>query len=293
MTSRSRPGGLRQPSASPAGAAPPGNRRAWRRADGNASAGHGSLVDRRRADEPTGKRPRKGSPRRRSRARHEADQHALADQARLQAEARRVEADQQRHVAETNRTEALAQSRAAKTNFEQARKAVDDFFIKVSESKLKAVPGLRSLRAELLGSALGFYTELLKERAGDHSLRRDLLQSRFRAGRVLHELGRDSEAGAVLRTAWEGYERELHDHPDDIDLKAGLAAVTSLTAAFEPDAERKGAGLTRAIALREAVLRARPMTPRTSSSSPTSTTPWPTTGATGPGATLYPLMSEA
>ena len=188
----------------------------------------------------------------------EADQRALADQARLQAEARRVEADEQRHVAETSRAEALAESRAAKTNFEQARKAVDDFFIKVSESKLKAVPGLRSLRAELLGSALGFYTELLKERAGDPSLRRDLLQSRFRAGRVLHELGRDSEAGAALRTAGDGYERELLDHPDDIELKAGLAAVMSWSAAIDPDPARKGAGLKRAIALREAVLKARP-----------------------------------
>ncbi len=225
--------------------------------------------------------------------RQEGDQRALADAARLQAEARRVEADEQRHVAETSRAESQAQSRAAKTNFEQARKAVDDFFIKVSESKLKAVPGLRSLRAELLGSALGFYTELLKQRASDPSLRRDLLQSRFRAARVLHELGRDSEAGAVLRTASAGYERELHDHPDDIDLMAGLAAATSLSAAIDSDPERKGAGFERAIALREAVLRRARATQPTSSSSLISITPWPTTGATGPSATLCSRTNAA
>ncbi len=181
-----------------------------------------------------------------------------AEQAKIQAESQRVEADKQRRTAEASRAEALAQSRAANANFKRARTAVDDFFTKVSESKLLIVPGLQSLRAELLGSALGFYGDLLKERADDPSLRRDLLQSRFRAGRVLHELGRDPEARTVLQAAITGYEQELRDNPDDTDLKAGLAAVAFLSATIDPDAERKSAGIQRTIALREEVLKVRP-----------------------------------
>jgi serine/threonine-protein kinase len=174
-----------------------------------------------------------------------------AERAQLQAEARRAEA-------EASHTEALAQSRIAKADFERARTAVDEFFTKVSESKLKDVPGLKALRAELLGSALAFYGELLKERADDPSLHRDLLQSRFRAGRVLHELGRDREAREVLQAARDGYEQELRDHPGDVVLEKGLAEVMFLSASIEPDLRKKGVGLNRAITLREDVLRSRP-----------------------------------
>ncbi len=67
----------------------------------------------------------------------EARQHSLAEKALIQAEA--------------SQAEALAQSQAASANFARARQAVNEFFTKVSESKLKAVPGLQTLAPSCSG----------------------------------------------------------------------------------------------------------------------------------------------
>ncbi len=58
--------------------------------------------------------------------------------------------EQQRRLAETNFQEAEA-------NFRKAREAVDEYFTKVSQSKLLNVPGLQPLRKELLESARNYY----------------------------------------------------------------------------------------------------------------------------------------
>jgi len=77
--------------------------------------------------------------------------------ARLEADDAKARADKGLAAAEANRAEAQRQSQAAEASFARARKAVDDSFIQVSENKLLNVPGLRTLRADLLGSAMSFY----------------------------------------------------------------------------------------------------------------------------------------
>ena len=52
-------------------------------------------------------------------------------------------AEVRRKAAEESRLEAIKQSKVADANFARARKAVDDSFTIVSESKLLNVPGLR------------------------------------------------------------------------------------------------------------------------------------------------------
>ena len=88
-----------------------------------------------------------------------------------------------RKAAEASRLEATKQSRAAEANFARPREAVDESFTIVSESKLLNVPGLRALRADLLGSSTRFYEEFLRERGDDPSLRNDLLRARLRIAR--------------------------------------------------------------------------------------------------------------
>ena len=68
-----------------------------------------------------------------------------------------------RIAAEASRIEALKQSKAAEASFARARRAVDESFTTVSESKLLNVPGLRALRADLLGSSMKFYGEFIEE----------------------------------------------------------------------------------------------------------------------------------
>src|SRR5262249_21731398 len=162
-----------------------------------------------------------------------------------------------RHEAEASRAEAERQSKAAEASFARARKAVDDSFTQVSESKLLAVPGLRTLRAELLGSAMSFYEEFLKERKNDPTLTADLLHTRLKVAGVLRELGQSEKARETYATAAAGFEQALRVRPDAPDLKAGLAEALLGSAPFGK-ADEIVARCRRAIALREEVLKARP-----------------------------------
>src|SRR5262249_18797797 len=59
----------------------------------------------------------------------------------------------------------------AEANFAKAREAVDEYFTKISESKLLNVPGLQPLRKELLESARKYYQGFLNDRGQDRSVR--------------------------------------------------------------------------------------------------------------------------
>jgi tetratricopeptide (TPR) repeat protein len=192
-------------------------------------------------------------------ARQSADRaRAAADGARAQALAAQREADARRHEAEASRAEAERQSKAAEANFARAREAVDDSFTKVSESRLLSAPGMQTLRLDLLRSALTFYEAFLKERADDRSLRRELLATRLRVGRIQRELGRWDEARSTLRSVVDGYTVVLRDRPHDLDLTAGLAEATFELARSERSVEARASGLERAVALGEDLLKSRP-----------------------------------
>ncbi len=127
----------------------------------------------------------------------------------------------------------------------------------MSESKLLNVPGLRALRAELLGSAMTFYEEFLKERATDPTLTTDLLRTRLKVARVLEELGQGEKARDAYVTAAAGFEQALRERPDDADLE-GRAGRGALRVRPAGKADEFVARYRRAIALREEVLKARP-----------------------------------
>ena len=166
-------------------------------------------------------------------------------------------AEVRRKAAEASRLEATKQSRAAEANFARAREAVDESFTIVSESKLLNVPGLRALRADLLGSSMRFYEEFLRERGDDPSLRNDLLRTRLRIADVFRELGRSKEANEAYEAAVAGFERALRDRPDDLDLKSGLADALHWTSSTGSN-DRKIAIQRRIVALREEVFAGRP-----------------------------------
>jgi tetratricopeptide (TPR) repeat protein len=155
------------------------------------------------------------------------------------------------------RREAIKQSQAAEASFAHARKAVDESFTTVSESKLLNVPGLRALRAELLGSAITFYEQFIQEHRDDPSLLRELLQIRLRVAGVLRELGRITEATDAYKTIIVGCEQALVDQPGDTDFKAGLAEARQAGADASPEYQNP-ANFRRIVALREEVLKARP-----------------------------------
>ena len=116
-------------------------------------------------------------------------QAVLANAARRQAEVERQRAEQSRIAAEAN--------------FQKARQAVDEYFTKVSESKLLNVPGLQPLRKELLESSRKYYQEFLKDRALDPSVRAEAAEAWYRVGFVTMDINPGKEAIDCFQNATE------------------------------------------------------------------------------------------
>ena len=108
-------------------------------------------------------------------------------------------------------------------NFRKAREAVDEYFTKVSESKLLNVPGLQPLRKELLESARKYYENFLSERGEDKAVRADAAKTWFRVGDLNTYVGSPQEAALAFRKAQKLYEALLADHPESLSYRAELA----------------------------------------------------------------------
>lgn len=141
----------------------------------------------------------------------------------------RQTAEQERNA----RLEAQESKREADANFAKARKAVDDYLTRVSESQLLQVPGLQPLRRELLQSALGFYQAFVKEHGNDPSIRAGLGAAYLRVGRIQSELGKRDEATKAHLEAVRLYEALLKENPGDLALKFGLAQSYRRSGALE------------------------------------------------------------
>jgi serine/threonine-protein kinase len=113
----------------------------------------------------------------------------------------------------------------ADENFRTARRAVDDYLTKVSESKLlkSSLPGLQPLRKELLESALAYHEQFIHEHGDDPTLRAERAASQLRVGKVLVLLGSLHKGLEHLEEAIRSYQELLQAHPDDPSLEKGLA----------------------------------------------------------------------
>ncbi len=92
----------------------------------------------------------------------------------------------------------------AEMNYELARKAVEDYFNRVSEDTLlkeQDSVDIRKLRGELLKTALPYYREFLRQRTGDPRLRRQIAETQFRVGQIMREIGTPEEAAGAFQAA--------------------------------------------------------------------------------------------
>ncbi len=95
----------------------------------------------------------------------------------------------------------------AEESSRQARRAVDQFFTRVSEDRRLNQPGLDPLRKTLLQDAQRFYEEFLDRRDGDPALCADLAAARARTARITGEIGSPARAVPQFQQAvalWEG-----------------------------------------------------------------------------------------
>ncbi len=127
--------------------------------------------------------------------------------------------------ARTERQRQLAEVsfQKAEANFRKAREAVDEYFTKVSESKLLNVPGLQPLRKDLLESARKYYEQFLRDRGTDRTVRADAAQAWYRLGLIESEVGTEAEAAKRLQQAVAMYEALARDYPGELNYSYRLA----------------------------------------------------------------------
>lgn len=123
------------------------------------------------------------------------------------------------------RSESTAR-KEAETNFDMAQRAVEVYLTSVSENTLLSQQDsvdIRTLRRDLLNSALGYYKEFAEQRKNDPSLRRQLANAYFRVGQLTREIGSASLAIEALRSAEAIWEPLVRANPKDHDLEGRLA----------------------------------------------------------------------
>jgi serine/threonine-protein kinase len=139
-------------------------------------------------------------------------------EARLLAQNEKAKADANAQVALAERSRALENARLA-------RQAVDEYFVKVSESRLLHEPGMDRLRGELLGVAKGYYETFVAQRKDDPDLRMELGWSFFRLAKVSYDLGSRAEAFDQMKNAVAIFSDLMRPHPSE-DMPR-IALVTS------------------------------------------------------------------
>jgi serine/threonine-protein kinase len=115
---------------------------------------------------------------------------------------------------EAERQRAEAARAEAEENFRKARQAVDDYFTKVSESRLLNVPGLQPLRKELLESAQAYYEEFLRHRGDDPKLRAEAGAAAYRVAMITQLLGAVDRARPMIEQARAAYLDLTRNHPE-------------------------------------------------------------------------------
>ncbi len=125
---------------------------------------------------------------------------------------RRAEA--QKTLAIRAKEAAKAEARRADENYQQARKAVEDYLTRVSQSPRLKRPGLQGLRRELLGDALKYHEKFLAQHAEDPELRYEVANSYLNVGNIQNDLGENRLALASFERAAGLYETLAREHPE-------------------------------------------------------------------------------
>ena len=181
-----------------------------------------------------------------------------AEAQRRRADGLRALSETRRAEAETNRAEAERQRARAEAHFAKARAAVDELLTQVSESQLSSVPGLQPLRRDLLGSALAYYEDFVRQRGNDPTLKAGLAAAQLRLAKIQRELGEEAKAKDTLQAAIALHEAALRDRPDDRALRDGLAQCCVQLGFAELPSDQALPHFQRAISLWEPLVAAEP-----------------------------------
>lgn len=128
--------------------------------------------------------------------------------------------------AREQRDEADKQRNLARLSEHVARKAVDDSFTEISESKeLRSIPGIQPFRKRMLEKAKQYYENFLVQNAADASLMSESAAAYFRLGNVSAELSPGPKVVENYSKSLELRKQLADKNPDDIQTLRDLATT--------------------------------------------------------------------
>jgi eukaryotic-like serine/threonine-protein kinase len=107
----------------------------------------------------------------------------------------------------------------------QARDAVRQHFVTVTEDPEWKAVGVEPLRKRLLEQARDYFRDFVRQRGGTAGLESELAEAHLRLGLVVAEIGDKEEAVAELRQAADLYQQLADESPDAAEHRNQLAAA--------------------------------------------------------------------
>jgi eukaryotic-like serine/threonine-protein kinase len=132
------------------------------------------------------------------------------------AQIEKSEADRQTQLAHDNR-------RLAEERLQLAHTLVDEFCLRLSEDRLKDIPGTQAVRRELLGKSRSYLQDFVRQSGDDPRLRLKLAEARYSLALVLGSLGARQDALAELHACVKGCGELLQTDPENLRIQAALA----------------------------------------------------------------------
>jgi serine/threonine protein kinase/Flp pilus assembly protein TadD len=170
-----------------------------------------------------------------------------------------LRSERNRTLAEANLEEAESQRARAEQSLGAARRAIEDYFTRVSENKLLGVPGMETLRKELLEAALAYYKSFKEREANNPALVGDLTLAYFRVATITELIGDRMEARRHYVEALKMFDRlpeELSNQAIWQRRRGICLSDYGLTLMESGEMKEAGAQLTRARETLEQLVRA-------------------------------------
>ena len=150
-------------------------------------------------------------------------------------------------LAESERNAQIAQENFEKAEryFHQARSAVDQFGVRLSD-RLVDIPGAEAVHRDLLLDTLGYYHQFAVDAGNDPALRHETALAHFKSAVIAARLGAVGDAIKEYESSQRVFEELVHDEPTRIEPKAQLALAHNnlgLLYAARSEAESCAAGV--------------------------------------------------
>lgn len=110
----------------------------------------------------------------------------------------------------------------AERHFQQARAAVDQFGVQVSD-QLAEFPGVEPVRREVLVDTLKYYRQFAQDAGNDPQLRKETALAHFRSAVIAAKLGAVGDAIQEYKSAHAVLQELIDADPRDVECKAQLA----------------------------------------------------------------------